>query len=239
MKLFFSRLESDPVFKDNFVGYYDSMRCMFHRTTDSILPIAPVLDVALVKKAELMLQNEIRLEEACKSEWMVRKERVEYLLATKKSGWLGQLVGLESDLPRLPKRITAWIPRYQPRLIPESQVNPTVVSGEPVGQRKRPFGRDESVEKQVAKRRRAGTGERSDCHLMTTKVRRSSSRTVWMVPTPEKFLSPVKRELVKRVQSRRRSITPFPADAPNQIVARVLTEETEHPSLGWVTRASE
>ena len=60
-----------------------------------------------------------------------------------------------------------------------------------------------------------------------------------MIATPEKSLSPVKRELVERVRSRRRSITPFPADVPNQIVARVLTEETEHPSLGRVTRASE
>ena len=60
------------------------------------------------------------------------------------------------------------------------------MSGEPVGQRKRPFGGDESVEKQVAKRRKAGTGERSDRHLMTKKVRRSSLRTVRMIATPEK-----------------------------------------------------
>ena len=60
-----------------------------------------------------------------------------------------------------------------------------------------------------------------------------------MVPTPEKSLSPVKKELVERVQSRRQSITPFPAEVSNQIVARVLMEETEHPSLGGVTRASE
>ena len=63
--------------------------------------------------------------------------------------------------------------------------------------------------------------------------------TVPAVPTPERSLSPVKRALVGRVRSRRRSITPFPKDVPNQIVARVLTEETEHPSLGRVTRASE
>ena len=44
---------------------------------------------------------------------------------------------------------------------------------------------------------------------------------------------------MERVKTRRRSITPFPKDVPNQIVARVLTEETEHPSLGRVTRASE
>ena len=40
-------------------------------------------------------------------------------------------------------------------------------------------------------------------------------------------------------QSRRREITPFPTEAPNKIIARVLTEETEHVSLGRVTRASE
>ena len=34
-------------------------------------------------------------------------------------------------------------------------------------------------------------------------------------------------------------MTPFPAEASNPIIARVLTEETEHPSLGRVTRASE
>ena len=60
-----------------------------------------------------------------------------------------------------------------------------------------------------------------------------------MIATPEKSLSPVKKDLVERVRSRRRSITPFPADVPNRIIARVLTEETEHPSLGRVTRASE
>ena len=185
-----------------------------------------------------MLENEIRLEEACKSEWMVRRERVDYLLAAKKNGWLGQLIGLENDLPRLPKRTAAWIPRYQPRLIPENQINPATTSGDSAGQRKRPFRGDESVENQIAKRRRAGLGEQSGRHLMTAKVRRSSSRTVRMIATPEKSLSPVKRELVERVRSRRRSITPFPADVPNQIVARVLTEETEHPSLGQVTRAS-
>ena len=52
-------------------------------------------------------------------------------------------------------------------------------------------------------------------------------------------MSPEKRDLVERARSRRRSITPFPADVPNRIIARVLTEETEHPSLGRVTRASE
>ena len=60
-----------------------------------------------------------------------------------------------------------------------------------------------------------------------------------MIKSPEKSLSPVKRELVERVKTRRWSITPFPKNVPNQIVARVLTEETEHPSLGRVTRASE
>ena len=60
-----------------------------------------------------------------------------------------------------------------------------------------------------------------------------------MIATPEKSLSPVKKDLVERARSRRRSITPFPADVSNPIIARVLTEETEHPSLGRVTRASE
>ena len=60
-----------------------------------------------------------------------------------------------------------------------------------------------------------------------------------MIATPEKSLSPVKKDLVERAQSRRREITPFPTEAPNKIIARVLTEETEHPSLGRVTRASE
>ena len=69
--------------------------------------------------------------------------------------------------------------------------------------------------------------------------RRSSSRIVRMIATPEKSLSPAKQNLVDRVKTRRRSITPFPAEVANPIVARVLTEETEHPSLGRVTRASE
>ena len=60
-----------------------------------------------------------------------------------------------------------------------------------------------------------------------------------MVATPEKSLSPLKKDLVERAQSRRREITPFPTEAPNKIIARVLTEETEHVSLGRVTRASE
>ena len=60
-----------------------------------------------------------------------------------------------------------------------------------------------------------------------------------MIATPEKSLSPVKKDLVERARSRRREITPFTTEAPNKIIARVLTEETEHPSLGRVTRASE
>ena len=60
-----------------------------------------------------------------------------------------------------------------------------------------------------------------------------------MVATPEKSLSPAKQNLVDRVKTRRRSMTPFPAEVSNPIIARVLTEETEHPSLGRVTRASE
>ena len=60
-----------------------------------------------------------------------------------------------------------------------------------------------------------------------------------MIATPEKSLSPLKKDLVERAWSRRREITPFPTEAPNKIIARVLTKETEHPSLGRVTRASE
>ena len=60
-----------------------------------------------------------------------------------------------------------------------------------------------------------------------------------MIATPEKSLSPAKQNLVDRVKTRRRSITPFPAEGSNPIVARVLTDEKEHPSLGRVTRASE
>ena len=126
---------------------------------------------------------------------------------------------MENVLSRLPKRTSAWILRYQPRLIPENQANPATMSGDSAGQRKRPFRGDESVENQVAKRRRAGMEEQSVRHSMTTKIRRSSSRTVRMIATPEKSLSPVKKDLVERVRSRRRSITPFPADIPKQIVA--------------------
>ena len=60
-----------------------------------------------------------------------------------------------------------------------------------------------------------------------------------MIATPEKSLSPAKQTLVDRVKVRRRSMTPFPADVSNPIIARVLTEVSEHPSLGRVTRASE
>ena len=60
-----------------------------------------------------------------------------------------------------------------------------------------------------------------------------------MIATPEKSLSPLKKDLVERAQSRRREITPFPTEVPNKIIARVLTEETEHVSFGRVTRASE
>ena len=94
VELFFNRLEMDPMFKEKFVGYYDSLRCLYHRTTDQTPPIAPTLDVALVKKAETLLENEMRLEEACKREWMVRRERVDHLLAVKETGWLGSLTGL-------------------------------------------------------------------------------------------------------------------------------------------------
>ena len=67
-EIIFSRLESDPMFKESFVGYYDALRCLYHRATDKVPPVAPILDVTLVSKAEAILQNEIRLEEACKSE---------------------------------------------------------------------------------------------------------------------------------------------------------------------------
>ena len=50
VKLFFSRLETDSAFKDSFVGYYDSLRCLYYRATDQVPPAAPTLDVALVKK---------------------------------------------------------------------------------------------------------------------------------------------------------------------------------------------
>ena len=70
-------------------------------------------------------------------------------------------------------------------------------------------------------------------------MRRSSSRTVRVTKTMERSLSPEKRDLVEQTRSRRRSITPFPTDVPNRVIAKVLTEETEHPSLGRVTRASE
>ena len=142
------------MFKEKFVGYYDSLRCLYHRTTDQTPPIAPTLDVALVRKAETLLENEIRLEEACKREWMVRRERVDHLLAVQKTGWLGSLTGLEHDLPRLPKRIAAWIPRYQPRLIPESSLPTAGASGAVTAQRKRPFKGDEFVADQISKRRR-------------------------------------------------------------------------------------
>ena len=219
VELFFSRLEKDPAFKDGLAGYYDALRCLYHRTTDQVPPVAPTLDVALIKKAEVLLENEMRLEEACKKEWMVRRGRVDYLLAAKKNGWLGQLIGLENDLPRLPKWTATWIPRYQPRLVPENSLAPAATSGEAVAQRKRPFKGDESVENQIAKRRRTARGEQCTRPCRTGKVRRSSSRTVRMIATPEKSLSPVKKDLVERARSRRRSITPFPADVPNRIIA--------------------
>ena len=267
VELFFNRLESDPWFKEKMVGYYDSLRCLYHRTTDQTPPIAPTLDVALVKKAETLLENEMRLEEACKKEWMVRRERVDHLLAAQKTGWLGCLTGLEHDLPRLPKRIHTWIPRYQPRLIPEDSVPAAETSGEGLVQRKRPFKGDKFVTERISKQRRTeesigakctrpcGTEKakrsrsRSSRSCRAEKLRRSSSRRsssrrsssrlVRMIATPEKSLSPLKKDLVERAQSRRREITPFPTEAPNKIIARVLTEETEHISLGRVTRASE
>ena len=173
---------------------------------------------------------------------------MDFLLAAKKNGWLGQLVGLENDLPRLPKRTAAWIPRYQPGLVPESQNAPAAGSRTFAEQRKRPFTGDDSVEVQMAKRRRTGREEKCTRPCRTGKMersssrtarQRSSSRTVRMIATPEKSLSPVKQNLVDRVKTRRRSITPFPAGVSNPIVARVLTKETEHPSLGRETRASE
>ena len=172
---------------------------------------------------------------------------MDFLLAAKKNGWLGQLVGLGNDLPRLPKRTHAWIPRYQPRLVPENQRASAAGSGTSTEQRKRPFIGDDSVEVQVAKRRRTRTARKETCTRPCGTVKmtvrsspriakqRSSSRTVRMIATPEKSLSPAKQNLVDRVKTRRRSITPFPAEGANPIVARVLIEETEHHSLGRVT----
>ena len=228
VEMFFNRLETDPACKDCFAGYYDPLRCLYHRATGQIPLVAPMLDSALVSKAEGILQNEIRLEEACKNEWLIRRERVDYLLAAK-----------ENDLPRLPKRVTSWIPRYQPRLVSERQTAPSTSSGDSSGQRKRPFKGDRFVENQIAKRRRTARGDQCTRPCRTVKMRRSSSRTVRVVETMERSLSPEKRDLVERTRSRRRSITPFPTDVPNRIIAKVLTEETEHPSLGRVTRASE
>ena len=269
VELFFNRLESDLYFKEKYVGYYDSLRCLYLRTTNQTPPIAPTLDVELVKKAKMLLENEMRLEEACRKEWMIRKECVDHLLAAEKTDWIGCLTGLEHDLPRLPKRIRAWIPKYQPRLIPESCVPVDETSGEGVVQRKRPFKGDEFVAERISKQRRteesigakctrpcgiekvkrsrsrstrscrAEKMRRSCSRRSSSRARRSSSRTVRMIATPEKSLSPLKKDLVERAQSRRREITPFPTEAPNKIIARVLTEETEHPSLGRVTRASE
>ena len=190
----------DPKFRETYVGYYDTLRCMYHQTTGEVPPVAPALDVVLISKAELLLENETRLEEACKREYLVRRDRVDYLLAAKKNGWLGQLVGLENDLPRLPKRTAAWIPRYQPRLIPENQNVPAAGSGETGEQRKRPFVGDDSVDVQLAKRRRAGRGETCTRPCRTGKIRRSSSRTVRMIATPEKSLSPAKQNLVDQVK---------------------------------------
>ena len=34
--LFFNRLENNVLFRASFIGYYDSMRCLFNRTTDSL-----------------------------------------------------------------------------------------------------------------------------------------------------------------------------------------------------------
>ena len=48
VELFFSRLESDSAFKESFVGYSDALRCLYHRTTDQVPPVAPILDVVLV-----------------------------------------------------------------------------------------------------------------------------------------------------------------------------------------------
>ena len=239
VEMFFDRLEASPPFKDCFSGYYDPLRCLYHRATGQIPPVSPTLDTALMSKAEGILQNEIRLEEACKAEWLIRRERVDYLLAAKENGWLGQLVGIENELPRLPKRVTSWIPRYQPRLVSERQSTSATGSGEPSGSRKRPFRGDHAVENQIAKRRRATRLESCTRPCRTVKMQRSSSRIVRLVESVERSLSPEKRELVERTRSRRRSLTPFPADVPNRIIAKVLTEETEHSSLGRVTRASE
>ena len=266
VELFFNRLESDLYFKDKYVGYYDSLRCLYLRTTNQTPPIALILDQELVKKAKLLLENERRLEEACRKEWMIRKERVDHLVAAEKADWIGCLTGLEHDLPRLPKRIKTWIPKYQPRLVPEDNVSNDFSEGGMV-QRKRPFKGDEFVAERISKQRRteesigpkctrpceperivrsrsrssrswrAGKMRRSRSRRSTS--RRSTSRTVRMVATPEKSLSPLKKDLVERAQSRRREITPFPTEATNKIIARVLTEETEHVSLGRVTRASE
>ena len=52
VKLFFNRLENDTAFKENFCGYYDSIRFMFNRATDCIPRIAPVLNLSLVEKAD-------------------------------------------------------------------------------------------------------------------------------------------------------------------------------------------
>ena len=262
VELFFNRLESDRWFKDKMVGYYDSLRCLYHRTTDRTPPVSPTLDVELVTKAESLLENEMRLQEACKKEWIVRTERVDHLLVAQTTGWLGCLIGLENDLPRLPKRIPTWIPRYTPRLIPEDSIFVAGSSGEGPSQRKRPFKGDEFVTERIFKQRRTEENIGAKCtrpcgierevrsrsksnrscrteKMIRSSPRRTRSRIVRLIATPERSLSPVKKDLVERAQSRRREITPFPTEVPNKIIARVLTEETEHVSFGRVTRASE
>ena len=230
---FFNRLEADKQFKDCFSGYYDPLRCLYHRATGQVPLVAPMLDTALMGKAEGLLQNEIRLEEACTAEGLIRRERVDYLLAAKENGWLGQLVGIENELPRLPKRTTSWIPRYQPRLVPETQSTSGTGTGGSFASGKRPFKGDHMVENQIAKRRRTVRLETSTRPCGTEKLESSSLRMVRLVESSEE------RDLVEITQSQRRSITPFPADVPNRIIAKVLLEESEHSSLGRVTRASE
>ena len=239
VEMFFNRLEANQQFKDCFSGYYDPLRCLYHRATGQIPPVAPMLDTALMSKVEGLLQNEIQLEEACTAEGLIRRERVDYLLAAKENGWLGQLVGIENELPRLPKQTTSWIPRYQPRLVPERQSTSGTGVGDSFARGKRPFKGDHLVENQIAKRRRTVRLESCTRPCRTVKMESSSSRTVRLVETMERSVSPEERDLVERTRSRRRSLTPFPADVPNRIIAKVLTEETEHSSLGRVTRASE
>ena len=120
---FFSRMEENEEFRKFFLGTYDDLRFLFTRASGLTSPVVISLEGFLEKRNREVTENEIRLRDLSREETRIREGRVDFCLNATKDKDLGQRTGWEQDMPRLPKRPKEWIPRYQPRLIPETETS--------------------------------------------------------------------------------------------------------------------